>query len=236
MARVFLNEKNNIRYCMEKNFWVTGTLAGIGTFCALYGGFTGRYGFLAFGIICLVVAYVCFRHGFGIVTTQVTPIEESADYVRFSEGVHYVLSLELDKRLRNVEKLRREQQETTKYFVIGLACFALGWFLISANFFYLKGELGIIFDGYVSLSYVAILLGVALIVVGVRTFWYWFMNSSIPLAMKIADALTIDTYPMKIRKENILIGVISQRIERDRKKERMELRQEREREGTNAQS
>ena len=62
------------------------------------------------------------------------------------------------------------------------------------------------------------------------------MNSTIPLAMKIADTLTIDTYPMKIRKENILIGVISQRIEKDRKKERMELRQEREREGTNAQS
>lgn len=219
-------DKKVNKLCMSEHFWVTGTLGGISLFCTLFGCMTGKYGFLAVGVAMLIGAVITFKLGLGISTALVTPVEQSQEYVHVTKGAHYALEQELEKRLRNKAKLEDEQRETTKYFFIGVLLFLGGCALIKWKFEYLKMNLQVVFDGYTSLSYVAILLGVALVVVGVRVLWYWFVNSNFGIAVNLSDFLTLDTYPMKIRKENILIGAISHRIENDRKKARMERKAE----------
>lgn len=222
----FDKDKKVNKLCMSEHFWVTGTLAGIGLFLAFYGPFSAKYGLLAIAILFLAGAVIAFRRGFGLYTSMVTPIEQSPEYIHYTRGVHYALEQELEKRVKNKIRLEDEQRETTKFFFIGIVLAASGIWLVRWKISYLSLSLAVVFDGITKLSYVFILIGVACIVAGIRIFWYWFVNSNFNVALKLSDFLTLDTYPMKIRKEIILIGAIGQRLENDKKKERMERKRE----------
>ena len=49
--------------------------------------------------------------------------------------------------------------------------------------------------------------------------WVTFINADNKVSFYLADKYTLDTYPIKISQENILIGVISKRLAQEKAEE-----------------
>ena len=58
-----------------------------------------------------------------------------------------------------------------------------------------------------------------MVIAAFRMIWIAFINIDNKFTFYLADKYTLDTYPVKIFKENILIGVISKRLEQEKAEE-----------------
>lgn len=202
---------------VSDHFWITGTLIGIGLFAFIHAIMFQLWAWCAVGAFLWVIAFILTCNGFGFYSVKVTPIEETKEYVALSKGANYALKMEMEKKYKILQKLQKEQGEAMKFYVYGLVLICIGIFPIIWNFKYLRMDIVQIFQGWTSLGYLFILIGIAMIVAGVRMLWFAFVNSELTMSLRISDWLSLDTIPMKIWRENILLGVISERIEEEKR-------------------
>ena len=216
MKRIITGTSKPTKLCMPKHFWLTGTAVGFSFFSLIFALFFRSLTWLAPCGVFGVLASVFIMLGYGITTVKIVPLEETKDYVKAMYGKNYAMGIEIERRRKNIMHLEREQEKTVKFFVIGALATCAGIALVAWRFPFLKLELFAIFYGYVYLAYVTIIIGIVLIVVGVRAFWYALVNSNFAMGRFLSTTFSIDTIPDLIEKEYVFIGILSKRMDRER--------------------
>ena len=211
------------RLIMDKQFWMFGTAVGIGLFCLIYAMNSKNWIWFAPCVFSWIVAAALFYKGYGFRRVLTTPFEETKDYITLAHGVHYALELELNKRMTIIRRLEEERRAMMKYYAWGAVFIGLGIYCVANKFEYLKLELLKAINGTLVLSYLMILAGVCLIVIGVRMIWKAFINSNLTISLRISDWFTIETITIKLWRENKLVELVTDRIEKERKASQKEM-------------
>lgn len=216
MKRIITGTSKPTKLCMPDHFWLTGTSVGFSFFSLVFAIFFRSLTWLVPCAVFGVLAGVFVMLGYGITTIKVVPLEESKDYAKVAYGKNYAMGMEIERRRKNIMHMEKEQDKTVKFFVIGVLLVCLGVALVGWRFPFLKLELFSIFYGYVYMAYLTIVVGIVLIVAGVRMFWYALVNSNFPLGRWLATTFSIDTIPDRIEKEYVFIGILSKRMDKER--------------------
>ena len=164
------------------------------------------------GIFFLGLAIFLLLSGSGIYRLTARPLEETSEYVELARGVHYALQEVLEQKQELLAILRKR--------LVGLRTWALLGIFIS-----LLGIATCMDSRSLWIyQYHFFLLGFFFLLTGLEMIWHAFINSGNSLALWLADAFTLDTIASRIRKEEILIGVIYKRLdEKQRKKKNSHL-------------
>lgn len=161
---------------------------------------------ILFGVLCFIVSGIFLARGFGIYPLIVRPFEETKEYVELSKMTHYALQDELDQKKRLLEVLRKRQGSLGKWSVLGILLLFAGIVTLIEykNLWVLQNHFS--------------LLGFFLILGGLEMLWHGFIHSDSKLALWFADRYTLETYAVRIKKTEILIGVLDHRIQEERRK------------------
>ena len=132
--------------------------------------------------------------------------EETKEYIELSKMTHYALQDELDQKKRLLEVLRKRQGSLGKWSVLGILLLFAGIVTLIEykNLWVLQNHFS--------------LLGFFLILGGLEMLWHGFIHSDSKLALWFADRYTLETYAVRIKKTEILIGVLDHRIQEERRK------------------
>lgn len=163
---------------------------------------------LLFGAIFLLVGILLFFCGFGFYRILVKPFEETPEYVKTEKGVNYLLKEELELKQKKLALLHEKQSGLRKWALLGIL-FLLAGVATLLDYF-----------SFWHFPYHVFLLGFCLILIGIQMIWHAFIQSNAPSALRLADRLTLDTYATRIKKEEILIGVLSRRLDEKKRKKR----------------
>ena len=150
---------------------------------------------------------------------EVKLFEESPEYVHYLRGKDYAMKEELIRKQRYVERLKMNQKATVKWAVWGALCGFVGAVLFGIAIPDVKLTNVAVAKAWFSLTYPCLALGAAMVIAGFRMIWVTFINADNKVSFYLADKYTLDTYPIKISQENILIGVISKRLAQEKAEE-----------------
>ena len=230
------------RYTVARYCWVTLSLAAFAIIDLILGFFyftKGKgYGvFIAWAIMatfCGGGAVFMYFRGHWIKRIEVKPFEETPEYIHYARGANYAIKQELVRKQKYVKRLEEDQKAVVKWVWIGALCGTLGGviFGIASQGVNLT-DAKKFYQSYVGLVYPFLLLGTVMIIYGIRMMFHGFINSDSPTAFEIAEKYTMETYGVKLWKENVLIGILSQRLEKEKAEEQRRkeeyLREEKER-------
>ncbi|MCR5458854.1 MAG: hypothetical protein K6F51_03045 [Acetatifactor sp.] len=210
------------RYC-----WVTLSVALLGVYDMILGlvhalqgkGWAASLPWEIFAVCCGGIAFFLYWKGERIHPVDVKPFEESQEYIHYLRGKDYAMKEELVRKQRYVERLKLNQKDTVRWAIWGGLCGLIGAVLFGIAIPDVKLTNKAVAKAWFSLTYPCLLLGATMVIAGFRMIWITFINADNKLAFYLADKYTLDTYPMKIFKENILIGVISKRLEQEKAEE-----------------
>ena len=222
------------KYTVSRYCWVTLSIALMGVGDVLLGfiralqgkGWVASLPWELFAVCCGFVAFLLYWKGERIHPVEIKPFEESAEYVHYLKGKDYALKEELVRKQRYVERLKENQKATVKWAVLGMLCGVVGAILFGIAIPNVKLTNVALMQAWFSLTYPFLAMGAALLIAGFRMIWITFINANGRLTFYLADKYSLDTYPMRIFHENILIGVISKRLETE-KAEELRKREER---------
>lgn len=164
------------------------------------------------GTLAFIVAGMLFRFGAGITAVIVTPFEETMEYKKLARGTNYALKEEYNSAVRYLEELLNRQRSIMYLKWGGLLIIFLGIGLMYAA---VNGHVLLMFQYHV------LILGFVVILVGAECVWQSFINSNYPLAEKISDKFTLNTYSTKIAKASIIVSVLYRRLEEELKKQNL---------------
>lgn len=168
--------------------------------------------FIYVGTLAFIGAVMLFRFGAGITAVIVTPFEETMEYKKLARGTNYALKEEYNSAVRYLEDLRNRQRSIMNLKWGGLLIIFLGLGLMYAA---VNGHVLWVYQYHV------LILGFVVILVGVDCIWQSFINSNYPLAVKISDKFTLNTYSVKIEKASIIVSVLYRRLEEELKKQNL---------------
>ena len=163
---------------------------------------------LLFGAVFLLAGILLFFCGFGFYRILVKPFEKTPEYVKTEKGVNYLLKEELELKQKKLKLLHEKQSGLRKWALLGILFFLAGVAML------------IDYYSFWHFPYLVFVMGFCLILIGVQMIWHAFIQSNAPSALRLADRLTIDTYAVRIKKEEILIGVLSRRLDEKKRKKR----------------
>ena len=230
------------RYTVARYCWVTLSLAAFAITDAILGLFyfsKGRgYGVLLAWMImatfCGGGAVFMFLRGHWIKPIEVKPFDETPEYIHYARGANYAIKQELVRKEKYVKRLEENQKAVVKWVWIGALCGTLGGVIFGL------ASIGVdltdakrFYQSFVGLVYPFLAIGTAMIISGIRMMFHGFMNSDSQMAFELSEKYTFDTYGIKIWREKQLIGVLSERLEKEKAEERKRkeeyLREEQER-------
>ena len=229
------------QYVVARFFWLMLSLmifAGVDAVIGVLalGRPEGRGVFIAWMIlagICGVGAGFLIWRGEWISRIIIKPFEESKEYVHVARGVNYAIKEEMVRRQKNVERLKEEQKGMLKELIAGalVAVAGCGFFSLASTGVNLS-DMESLAASFFGLTYPMLFLGAALLVAGGRMIWHAFLNSEISFAYWLADKFCVETYGIRIMRENVLIGILAKRLEKEKEEEKKRreeyLRQEQE--------
>lgn len=191
------------RYAPKKFFKLTTTILGFSILLL-------PYPFPQIGRIGIALAVLCFFTIGGIKRVEVPPFEDSKRYKECVRGVMYNIEDQLRKEKENRDLAYLQQGDSLKTILEGVGIFFIG-FLITATCYVLA---------FVCMPLIiGIFPGYYVMFMSFRWFWDGFINSSMPLAVKLSEKFMIHSASMKIQEATKLIDVLSKRMEEERKKE-----------------
>ena len=216
------------RYTVSRYFWLNMSIAVLGVADAFIGfvnafqgkGWTASLPWELFAVGCGVVSFILFMRGERIHPVEVKPIEESAEYIHYLRGKDYAIKEELVRRQRHLERLESDQKGILKWAFGGVFLVGIGVFFFWRAIPDIVLTNKVVARAWFSLAYPALALGSILIIAGFRMIWISIINSDSEFTRNLADKYTLDTYPVRISREKILIGVISDRLEKEKELER----------------
>lgn len=216
------------RYYLAKHFWITLSclaMAGLDVLIAswnyiFYGEMEWVLPWIFFAIFLVVVACIFIRLGQWLYPFEAKPFEETAEYVHAKYGVNYALKQEIERKQAFVNRLRSDQKKVIKVILLGGLLGFLGGVMFVIAIPSVRLEIRAVLSAYVSLAYTSLAFGSALLVLGVRLVVKGTVNSDLEFAYRIAEKYGIDTNEVKIRQQQILIGVLQERLEQEKKEDR----------------
>lgn len=210
------------RYC-----WVTLSVALLGVYDMILGlvhalqgkGWAASLPWEIFAVCCGGIAFFLYWKGERIHPVEVKPFEESPEYIHYLRGKDYAMKEELVRKQRYVERLKLNQKDTVRWAIWGGLCGLIGAVLFGIAIPDVKLTNVAVAKAWFSLTYPCLALGAAMVIAGFRMIWVTFINADNKVSFYLADKYTLDTYPIKISQENILIGVISKRLAQEKAEE-----------------
>ena len=216
------------RYYLAKHFWITLScfaMAGLDILIAswnyiFYGEMEWGLPWIIFAVFLVIAACIMIRLGQWLYPFEAKPFEESSEYIHAKYGVNYALKQEIERKQAFVNRLRLDQKKVIREILLGGLLGFLGGTMFVIAIPSMKLEIHAVYNAYTSLAYTSLAIGSVLLVLGVRLIIRGTVNSDLEFAYQIAEKYGIDTNEVKIRQQQILIGVLQERLEQEKKEDR----------------
>ena len=216
-------------YTVARFFWLTISLlifAGLDVLLGILNlqwqdGAGAFKAWMILAVLCVIGAVLLIWRGEWISRVIVKPFEETPEYIHLARGVNYAIKEELVRKERLVARLKENQKGMLKNLIGGSALASLGSLIFG---FSVPGvnlsDMNHVYQSFIGLTYPGLAVGAVLLVLGGRIAWNAVLNSEISFAYWLAEKFTIKTYGIRIRQENILIGVLQERLEKEKAEEK----------------
>jgi len=169
---------------------------------------------ILWGAFFWILSILFLALGFGISPLLARPLEETTEYVRLAKVDHYALAEELEQKKRKLEILQWRLQGLRKWALLGIFFVLFGIaLLINARLLW-------------TIPHSFSLPGSLLILLGLEMIWHAFIQSDADSALRIADRFTLETLAVKVKREEILIGVISKRMDEEKRQKAVRARED----------